>query len=88
MSLNPGVWKNILKSFDQSTFDINFSQEDFHSRFENALSQKQFRSLRNDTWDNDAKQQDLVLLASKIEFSDFLKAIQRESVLRDILAEH
>ena len=32
--------------------------------------------------------QDLVLLASKIEFQDFLKAAQRESVLRDILAEH
>lgn len=27
-------------------------------------------------------------MSSKIEFSDFLKAIQRESVLRDILAEH
>ena len=32
--------------------------------------------------------QDLVLLATKIEFSDFLKTIQKESILRDILAEH
>ena len=29
-----------------------------------------------------------MLLGSKIEFSDFLKAIQRESVLRDILSQH
>lgn len=37
---------------------------------------------------NAAENQDILLLSSKIEFTDFLRAIQRESVLRDILSEH
>ena len=30
----------------------------------------------------------MIILSSKIEFGDFLKAIQKESNLRDILSEH
>lgn len=87
LQLHPQVWRNILKFFDQSTFDINFSQEDFESKFQSVREQKQFRMFDGEDW-TIAKKQDLVLLSNKIEFSDFLKAIQRESVLRDILAEH
>ena len=37
---------------------------------------------------NETESFDLNLLINQIEFSDFLKAIQRESVLRNILQEH
>lgn len=37
---------------------------------------------------NIAEKQDLMLLQSKLEFTDFLKAVQRESILRENLAEH
>jgi len=37
---------------------------------------------------NSAEMGDIELLVSKIEFTDFLKAIQRESQLRHVLAEH
>ena len=37
---------------------------------------------------NFAEKRDMELLANTIEFTDFLKAIQRESGLREILSEH
>ena len=37
---------------------------------------------------NLAEKGDIEMLVSKIEFTDFLKAIQRESQLRHVLAEH
>jgi hypothetical protein len=76
--MHESTWKEVLREFDQSTFDIN----------QNGEKESGAVTTNRDKVYNTAEKSDLVLLASRIEFSDFLKAIQRESKLRDILSEH
>ena len=72
ITIHLDVWKHILREFDQSTFAIDQSQNEPSS------------NLRASTGDlrksggmdfNIAQHKDLMLLAGKIEFSNFLKAI-------------
>ena len=76
--LHETAWKEVLKEFDQSTFDLNQNGENNLP----AVTQGRDQKL------NMAETSELILISGKIEFSDFLKAIQRESKLREILSEH
>jgi hypothetical protein len=72
--LSSDKWRNILKELDQAPYDhINVS-----SNLKDLLS-------RSNTL---GKSLDLELLSSKIQFTDFLKVLQKESGLREILSEH
>jgi hypothetical protein len=85
INLNTESWKHILKQFDQSSFaveQISLKEAASQAKTVTPIEDRGKQEL------NAAQQQELVLLSSKIEFSDFLKAIQRESTLRDILSEH
>ena len=45
--LHVDIWKGILKQFDQSTFDINYSQEDFESKFQKQNEVSMLKDMTN-----------------------------------------
>jgi hypothetical protein len=62
--------------------EINKDTENPDKVLETHLNKATFKQF------NTAETMDIELLISKIEFTDFLKAIQREATLRHILTEH
>ena len=83
--LHKASWKHILRQLDQSCF----RPDQYNDVVEAPQTQLESRlSIEKGAPPNRAELSDMQLLLNKIEFSDFLRAIQRESVLRGILQEH
>ena len=71
IKLNQDSWKHILRQLDQTNFalELNKSSESPWKQLETHLDGSHARTF------NFAEKMDLELLISKIEFTDFLRAI-------------